>query len=124
LDLSRNPLAELPAAIGQAKNLRALFLRGCKLAALPASRSACKNLQSLWLEECAELDVDVALQVIAQLPKLKMLSLPLSRSLTSLAPLSASKLRTLWLRGNGVELGERLPAGLGKLPQLKHPQVC
>jgi hypothetical protein len=123
LDLSRNPLTTLPDLLGQAQRLESLFLRGCKLALLPRTLADCKRLQHLWLEECAELDVDAALQVIARLPKLKELSLPLSRTLSTLAPLAASKVRTLWLRGNGVALPERLPAGIGQLPQLKDLRI-
>jgi hypothetical protein len=118
LDLGHNPLRALPEAIGDAKALRALSLRGCPLQTLPPALASAKHLEKLLLAECTELDVDAALAVIARLSKLKFLSLPLSRSLTTLAPLAQLPLRTLWLRGHYVELPQRLPAGLARLARL------
>jgi hypothetical protein len=118
LDLSFNPLKEIPAGIANMKGLRSLSLRRCPVATLPDALAGAKNLGRLILTECTELDVDKALPVIAKLPKLKELWLPLSRSLTSLAPLAQLPLKSLTLNGVHVELPGRLPAGLGQLKKL------
>ncbi len=118
LDLGFNPLKELPEGIGNMKALRTLSLRGCQIETLPQALTGAKNISNLILTECTKLDVDKALQIIAQLPKLKDLSLPLSRSLTSLAPLANLPLKELYLSGVYVEHPDRLPAGLGQLKKL------
>jgi hypothetical protein len=61
--------------------------------------------------------------VIAKLPKLKELSLPLSRSLTSLAPLANVPIKTLYLRGTYVKHPDRLPSGLSQLKKLKDLRI-
>jgi Leucine-rich repeat (LRR) protein len=118
LDVSHNPLHELPEAVGELRSLRALLLRDCPVRSLPASLAQLVRLDKLWLTECAELDVDAALQLIARLPKLKTLGLPLSQTLTTLAPLAHLPLRSLSLRGQHVLRPSQLPAGLGKLHKL------
>jgi hypothetical protein len=100
------------------KALRSLSLRRCPLKVLPDALAGAKNLTKLILTECEELDLDAALQVIAKLPKLKELSLPLSRSLTSLAPLAQLPLKSLLLSGTCVQHPDRLPSGLGQLQKL------
>jgi len=123
LDLSHNPLTSLSAAVGNAKSLRSLGLRSCELATLPPELAQLKNLEALYLTGCAKLEVDAALRVIAHLPKLKDLALPLSRSLTTLAPLAGTKLKALRLAGNGVDLPPRLPDGIGQLLKLKDLRI-
>lgn len=118
LDLSHQPLTDVSDAIGDARTLRSLNLRGCPIASLPASLVSAKKLEKLSLAECAKLDVAAALVVIAQLPKLKTLTLPLSRSLTTLAPLAKLPLRTLTLVGANVPLAKQLPAGISQLKKL------
>jgi hypothetical protein len=118
LDLSFNPLKVLPEGIANMKALRALSLRGCPLMALPNALAGAKNLIRLNLTECDKLDIDAALLVISKLPKLKELSLPLSRSLTSLAPLANLPLKSLVLSGSSVQHPDRLPSGLGQLKKL------
>lgn len=118
LDLSFNPLKELPAGIAGMKGLRSLALRGCPIATLPEALAGLKNLSNLILSECRELDVDAALSIICRLPKLKDLTLPLSRSLTSLAPLANLSLKSLYLSGASVQHPVRLPSGLGRLKKL------
>jgi hypothetical protein len=82
-----------------------------------------KNLTRLIITECEELDVDAALQVIAKLPKLKELSLPLSGTLTSLTALGQLPLKSLTLSGARVQHPERLPAGLGLLKKLTNLDI-
>jgi len=118
VDLSHQPLTDVSDAIGDARTLRSLNLRGCPIASLPASLVGAKKLEKLLLAECAKLDVAAALVVIAQLPKLKTLSLPLSRSLTTLTPLAKLPLRSLTLVGANVPLAKQLPAGIGQLQKL------
>jgi Leucine rich repeat len=118
LDISFNPLTTLADGIANMKALRALSLRGCHLRTLPDALAGAKNLTKLMLTECEELDVDAALQVIAKLPKIKDLSLPLARSLTSLAPLAHLPIKELQLNGARVQHPDRLPAGLGQLKKL------
>jgi hypothetical protein len=118
LDLSFNPLTALPEGIAHMKALNSLSLRGCSLEALPDALAGAKNLTRLTLTECEKLDVDAALLVIGRLPKLKELSLPLSRSLTSLAPLAQLPLKSLLLNGASVLHPSRLPAGLSQLQKL------
>jgi hypothetical protein len=118
LDLSHNPLAKLSDAVGQAKELRSLGLRSTALTELPEGLATAKKLEKIYLSGCAKLKVDSVLHVLARLPKLKELSLPLSKSLTTLAPLAGSGLKSLVLAGNGVELAGQIPAGLGQLPKL------
>jgi hypothetical protein len=118
LNLSFNPLKTLPEGIGHMKTLRSLILRGCPLEVLPDALAGAKNLSKLIVTECKELDVDKALLVIAKLPKLKELSLPLSHSLTSLAPLAHLPLKSLQLHGSYVQHPTRLPSGLGQLKKL------
>lgn len=118
LDLSFNPLKELPDGIGNMKSLIKLSLRGCPIKILPDALASAKNLTWLIVTECEELDVDAALPVIAKLPKLKELWLPLSRSLTSLLPLAQLSLKSLYLNGTNVQRPSRLPAGLGQLKKL------
>ena len=118
LDLSFNPLKELPEGIGHMKALTTLLLRGCPLEVLPDALAGAKNLTNLRISECKELDVDKALLVIAKLPKLKDLSLPLSHTLTSLAPLAHLPLKSLLLHGSYVRHPSRLPAGLGQLKKM------
>jgi Leucine-rich repeat (LRR) protein len=118
LDLSFNPLKTLPDGIAKMKALCTLSLRGCPLAALPDTLAGAKNLTKLIVTECEELDVDAALLVIAKLPKLKELSLPLSGSLTSLAPLAQLQMKSLLLNGIHVQHPSRLPAGLSQLKKL------
>jgi hypothetical protein len=118
LDLSFNPLKILPQGIGNMKALTALSLRGCPLVALPDALAGAKNLIRLNLTECDKLDIDAALLVISSLRKLKELSLPLSRSLTSLALLANLPLKSLVLSGSSVQHPDRLPSGLGQLKRL------
>jgi hypothetical protein len=118
LDLSHQPLTDVADAIGNADTLRALNLRGCPITSLPACLVGAKKLEKLLLAECAKLDVDAALVIIAQLPKLKTLGLPLSRSLTTLKPLAKLPLRSLTLVGANVPLAKQLPAGIGQLKKL------
>ncbi len=118
LDCSHQPLSALSDAIGDVKSLRSLNVRGCPITSLPAALAGARNLEKLLLAECAKLDVDAALPLIAQLPKLKTLSLPLSRSLTTLAPLAKLPLRSLYLVGANVPLAKQLPAGIGQLKKL------
>jgi hypothetical protein len=118
LDLSFNPLRILPDGIAQMKALRSLSLRGCPIESLPDALAGAKNLTKLIITECEKLDIDKALLVIAQLPRLKELSIPLSRSLTSLAPLANLPLKSLYLNGTKVQLPGRLPSGLGQLKKL------
>jgi hypothetical protein len=118
LDLSFNPLKTLQDGIGNMKALRSLLLRGCPLETLPDALAGAKNLTNLRVTECKELDVDKALLVIAKLPKLKELSLPLSHTLTSLAPLAHLPLKSLLLQGSSVQHPSRLPSGLGQLKKL------
>ncbi len=118
LDLSFNPLKTLPDGIANMKGLRFLSMRRCPLNALPDALAGAKNLNELILTECEELDVDTALLVIARLPKLQKLSIPLSRSLTSLAPLAQLSLKSLMLNGIYVQHPGCLPSGLGLLKKL------
>ncbi len=118
LDISFNPLTILADGIGNLTALRTLSLRGCPLRSLPDALAGAKQLTKLILSECESLDVDAALQVIAKLPKLKDLTLPLSRSLTSLSPLVHLPLKALYLHGIRVTHPDRLPAGLGQLKKL------
>ncbi len=118
LDISFNPLTRLADGIGNLKALRSLSLRGCPIPYLSDALGGAKHLTKLILSECEELDVDAALAVIAKLPKLKDLTLPLSRSLTSLAPLAHLPLKALQLNGFSVARPDRLPAGLGQLKKL------
>jgi hypothetical protein len=118
LDLSFNPLTTLPEGIAHMKALRSLSLRGCPIEALPDALAGAKNLTSVRITECEKLDVDKALLVIAKLPKLKELALPLSHSLTSLAPLAHLPLTSLLLNGTKVQHPNRLPSGLGQLKKL------
>jgi hypothetical protein len=118
LDLSFNPLKTLPDGIGNMKALTSLSLRGCPLETLPDALAGAKNLTKLIITECEKLDLAGALPVIARLPKLKDLSLPLSRSLTSLAPLAHLPLKSLLLKGASVQHPKRLPSGLGQLKKL------
>jgi hypothetical protein len=118
LDLSFNPLKALPDGIASMKALQSLSLRGCPLEALPDALAGAKNLTWLIVTECEKLDIDAALRVIARLPKLKKLWLPLSRSLTSLAPIAQLPLKSLWLNGVKVQQPNRLPSGLGQLKKL------
>jgi hypothetical protein len=119
LNLSFNPLKTLPDGIGNMKTLTSLSLRGCPFETLPDALVGAKSLSNLLLSECKELNVDMALLVIAKLPKLKHLSLPLSYTLTSLAPLAHLPLESLTLQGSYVKHPDRLPAGLGQLKKLK-----
>ncbi len=123
LDLSFNPLKQLPDGIGNMKSLSSLVMRACEIETLPQALTNVKNLSKLNLSECTKLDVDKALQVIAQLPKLKELSLPLSHSLTSLAPLAKLPLKYLMLNGMYVEQPDRLPAGLAQLKKLSDLRI-
>jgi hypothetical protein len=118
LNLSFNPIATLPDGIANMKALASLSMRGCPLKTLPDALAGAKNLTRLIIIECEELDVDKALLVIAKLPKLKDLWLPLSRSLTSLAPLSQLPLKSLSLNGARVQRPDRLPSGLSQLKKL------
>lgn len=118
LNLSFNPVKELPDGIGNMKSLTRLSLRGCPIKTLPDALAGAKNLTWLIVTECKELDVDAALRVIAKLPKLQKLWLPLSRSLTSLSPLAHLPLKSLWLNGIYVQSPSRLPSGLGQLKKL------
>ncbi len=118
LDLSFNPLKTLPDSIGNMKALTSLSLRGCPLETLPDALAGAKNLTKLNVTECKNLDMGQALLVIAKLPKLKDLSLPLSRSLTSLEPLAQLPLKSLLLQGASVKHPKRLPSGLSKLKKL------
>lgn len=118
LDLSHKPLTDVSDAIGNARTLRSLNLRGCPIESLPACLVGAKKLEKLSLAECDKLDVAAALIVIAQLSKLKTLTLPLSRSLTTLAPLAKLPLRSLTLVGANVPLAKQLPAGIGQLTRL------
>jgi hypothetical protein len=119
LNLSFNPLKTLPEGIANMKALTSLVLRGCSLEMLPEALAGAKNLTTLNLTECKALDVDKVLLVIAKLPKLKELSLPLSRSLTSLAPLAKLPLKYLLLSGASVEHPKRLPGGVGQISALR-----
>ena len=112
-----------PAPVADKKDTTSLSFRGSKIHELPASLADEKNLIELNLTECENLDVDKALLVIAKLPKLKELSLPLSRSLTSLAPLAHLPIKTLYLRGTYVKHPDRLPAGLSQLKKLKDLRI-
>jgi hypothetical protein len=123
LDLGFNPLKALPEGIVNMKALTSLSLRGCSLETLPVGLAGAKNLNKLILTECEKLDIDAALLVIARLPKLKELSLPLSCSLTSLAPLANLSLKSLLLSGTRVEHPVRLPSGLGQLKKLKDLRI-
>ncbi|HWA35762.1 MAG TPA: leucine-rich repeat domain-containing protein [Cyclobacteriaceae bacterium] len=123
LDLSHNPLKILPEGIGNMKALRSLSLRGCPIEMLPGALTGAKNLSWLVLTECDKLDVDAALSVIARLPKLKELWLPLSRSLTSLTPIAHLPLQSLCLNGANVQRPVRLPAGLGQLKKLQDLRI-
>ncbi|MFM9836737.1 MAG: leucine-rich repeat domain-containing protein [Cyclobacteriaceae bacterium] len=118
LDLSFNPLKALPDGIGNMKSLTSLSLRRCLIKTLPDALAGAKNITSLIVTECEELDVDAALLVIAKLPKLQKLWLPLSRSLTSLSPLAQLPLKSLYLNGTYVQRPSRLPAGFGQLKKL------
>jgi hypothetical protein len=118
LDLSFNPLKVLPDGIGNMKSLTKLSLRRCPIKTLPDALAGAKNLTSLIITECAELNVDAALPVIAKLPKLRELWLPLSRSLTSLSALAHLPLKSLWLNGTYVQRPSRVPSGLGQLKKL------
>jgi len=118
LDLSFNPLKVLPDGIGNMKSLTKLSLRRCPIKTLSDALAGAKNLTWLIITECEELDVDAALLVIAKLPKLQQLWLPLSRSLTSLSPLAHLPLKSLWLNGMYVQHPGRLPSGLGQLKKL------
>ena len=118
LDLSFNPLKVLPDGIGNMKSLTKLSLRRCPIKTLPDALAGAKNLTNLRITECKELDVDKALLVIAKLPKLQNLWLPLSRSLTSLSPLAQLPLKSLYLNGTYVQRASRLPSGLGQLKKL------
>jgi hypothetical protein len=118
LDLSHQRLTDVSDAVGSARTLRSLNLRGCPIASLPAALVGAKRLEKLLLAECDKLDVDAALVIIAQLPKLKTLALPLSRSLTTLKPLAKLPLRSLTLVGANVPLAKQLPAGIGQLEKL------
>ena len=118
LDLSFNPLKELPAGIAQMKSLRKLSMRGCPFKTLPDALTELKSLTQLIVTECEELDVDAALLVIARLPKLNDLWLPLSKSLTSLAPIAQLPLKSLTLSGARVKSPTRLPSGMGQLKKL------
>jgi hypothetical protein len=118
LDLSHRPLTDVSDAIGDVRELRALNLRGCPIASLPAALLGAKKLEKLLLAECGQLDVDAALVIIAQLPKLKTLGLPLSRSLTTVSPLAKLPLRSLTLVGANVAQALQLPAGIGQLEKL------
>lgn len=123
LDLSFNPVKVIPDGIGNLKALRSLHLRRCPIEVLPDALVGANNLTRLIITECSQLDVDRALLVIAQLPKLKDLSLPLSRTLTSLAPLARLPLKSLYLNGVYVTRPARLPSGLGQLKKLKDFRV-
>jgi hypothetical protein len=118
LYLSHNPLKALPDGIKNLKSLTTLSLRRCPIKALPEALAGAKNLTTLVVAGCEQLDVDAALLVIATLPKLKDLSLSLSQSLTSLAPLAALPLKSLVLDGSYVKHPTRLPSGLGQLKKL------
>jgi hypothetical protein len=118
LDLSHQRLTDVSSAIGDPRTLRSLNLRGCPITSLPASLAGAKKLEKLLLAECDKLDVAAALVIIAQLPKLKTLGLPLSRSLTTLAPLASLPLRSLTLVGANVPIAKQLPAGIGQLKKL------
>lgn len=118
IDLSFNPLTTLPDGLGNLKSLRSLSLRGCAFQTLPIALAGAKNLTKLLLTECVDLDVDAALQVIAKLTKLKDLSLPLSPSLTTLAPIAHLPLKSLQINGLYVKTPDRLPSGLGQLKKL------
>ena len=118
LDLGYNPLKTLPDGIANMKALTSLWLRSCPLKALPDALAGAKNLTSLNITGCEALDADAALLVIAKLPKLKALALPLSRSLTSLTPLAQLPLKSLVLSGSYVQHPNRLPSGLGQLKKL------
>jgi hypothetical protein len=118
LDLSFNPLEALPEGIANMKALNSLSLRGCPLEALPEALAGAKSLTKLILTECEKLDIDAAVLVIAKLPKLKELSLPLSHSLTSLASLAQLPLKSLLLSGANVQHPIRLPSGFGLMKKL------
>jgi len=107
----------------ETKSTTSLSFRGSKIHEPPASLADEKNLTELNLTECENLDVDKALLVIAKLPKLKELSLPLSQSLTSLAPLANVPIKTLYLRGTHVKHPDRLPSGLSQLKKLKDLRI-
>ena len=119
LSIGFNPLKTLPEGIGQLKALTSLSLRGCPFETLPDALAGAKKLTELRLSECEKLNVDAALFVIAKLSKLKLLTLPLSHSLTSLAPLAQLPLKSLTLSGARVQCSSRLPAGLGQLKKLE-----
>jgi hypothetical protein len=123
MDISFNSMTTLTDGIGNLKSLRSLSLRGCPLRKLPSGLTGAKQLTKLNLSACAELDVDAALEVIAKLPKLKDLTLPLSISLTSLAPLAHLPLKSLQLNGIHVRHPDRLPAGLGQLHKLSDLRI-
>ncbi|NOT74213.1 MAG: hypothetical protein HOP08_04735 [Cyclobacteriaceae bacterium] len=123
LNLSFNPLKTLPEGIANLKNLQSLSLRGLPIKVLPDALAGAKNLTQLIVTECENLDVDNALAVIASLPKLKDLWIPLARSLTSLAPLANLPLNSLYLNGMYVQQPERLPPGLGQLKKLKKLRI-
>jgi hypothetical protein len=118
LDLSHKPLTDVADALGSVQALRSLNLRGCPITSLPEALLGAKKLEELLLGACSKLDVQAALTTIAQLPKLKTLALPLSRSLTTLAPLAKLPLRSLTLVGIDVPLPKQLPAGIGQLKRL------
>lgn len=107
LDLSGKPLVDVSDAIGNVQALRSLNLRGCPITTLPAALVGAKKLEKLLLAECDKLDVPAALVIIAQLPRLKTLGLPLSPSLTTLEPLAKLPLRSLTLVGANVALERR-----------------
>jgi hypothetical protein len=118
LDLSFNPLKTLPDGIRHMKSLTKLSLRGCPIKTLPEALAGAKNLTWLIVTECEALDVDAALLVIAKLPKMQKLWLPVSHSLTSLSPLAHLPLKSLWLNGIYVQRPRRLPSGIGQLKKL------
>jgi hypothetical protein len=100
-----------------------LIARRETIKTLPPAFAQLVKLERLNLAECDNLDVDAALPILAALPKLKDVTLPLSTSLTSLAPLASSKITDLTLCGAGVKRPKRLPAGLGALPKLKDLRI-
>lgn len=123
LNISFNPIKDLPDGIANMKALQSLVMRRCPIKTLPDALAGAKNLTKLNLSECEFLDVDRALHVIAKLPKLKQLSLPLATSLTSLAPLANLPLKSLTLNGVYVTQPARLPSGLGQLKKLTDLQI-
>ncbi|HZY82490.1 MAG TPA: leucine-rich repeat domain-containing protein [Cyclobacteriaceae bacterium] len=123
LDLSFNPLKAIPGGIGNLKKLRSLHLRRCPIVTLPDALVGATSLTKLVVTECEDLNVDMALQVIARLKSLKELSLPLSHSLTSLAPLAQLKLKSLELNGIYMKRSSRLPPGLGQLKTLEDLRI-